>query len=328
MPQISNPTAGDIHVNRPLTNFGQKWMMDQSMFVSGSSMPGLPVSFQSDLYYKFSRADFFRNEAQKRADGAESAGGGFKVSTDNYYTDVWAFHKDVSDRQRANQDSQIKLDESATQFVTLKLMLRKESEFNSTFFAPGIWATNNDTPDWTSASSDPIVDLRAAIQTIQGSTGFRPNRILMSRIAWDIFQDNDAVLDRIIGGATRDTPAMVMRQLIAALFEIDQVSVTESVVNLGVRATDADENEDTKFAVNGAQVLVHYAPMSPSAEEPTSGIVFNWTGFMGATNDGMRIRRYRMAEERAATRIEGDMAFDMKVIAPELGYFLHELDQA
>ena len=322
---VTNPTAGDVHVNAPLTNFSQKYLQQANMFVSLRAMPQLPVAKQSDLYYEFSRADFYRDEAEKRADGAESAGGGFALSTAPYFADVYAFHKDVTDRQRANQDSPVQLDNSATQFVTQKLMLKRESEFLGTFFVPSVWfnggtsASAGTTPGtkWDVATSDPITDIRLGIRTVQGITGFRPNRVLFSRDAWDTFLDNDAVLDRIKGGATVDIPAVVMRRLVAQVLEIDMVEVVDSVVNTAIRGA----TEATAFTGNSQQCLIYYAPLTVSLEEPTAGVAFNWTGLLGNTDNGMRIKRFR-TEPTASDRVEGEMAFDNKVVAPELGYLI------
>lgn len=324
MPIVTNPTAGDVHVNRPLTNFAQKYLQSQDMFIGLDAMPNLPVSKQSDLYYEFSRADFYRDEAQERADGTESAGGGFTLSTSPYFAKVYAFHKDVTDRQRANQDELVNLDQSAAQFVNQKLMIRREALFHTAFIGTGIWTTDvtgDPTPGageflhWDNANSDPIADVRLGIETVHGSTGFRPNRMAIGRQAYNDLLDNAAVLDRIKGGATTEIPAQVMRRLLAALFELETIHVSDSVVNSGVQGAA----ESTAFVASD-EALLYYAPASVGPEEPTAGVQMSWTGFLGATANGMRIKRFRH-EPTASDRIEGEMAFDYKVVAPELGYF-------
>lgn len=312
---VTNPTAGDVHVNRPLTNFSQKWLQDQSMFVGLDVMPNNPVQNQSDLYYEFSRADFFRDEAEERADGTESAGSGFTLSTSPYTARVYAFHKDITDRQRANQDSPVRLERSASQFVMQKLMLLRERLMTSAYFGQSIWATDANASDWDGAG-DPILDIRTGKRVVHGLTGKRPNRLLIARDSYDALLDNAKVLDRIIGGATTQLPALVMRQRLAEILELEQILVLDSVVNSAVRGAA----EDTDFlASDGA--LLYYAPRGVSLDEPTAGMQFSWTGFLGATEAGMRIKRFRM-EQLESDRIEGQMAFDYKVTAPELGYFL------
>lgn len=323
MPIVLNPTAGDVHVNRPLTNFGQKFLMSSDLFVSLTAMPNLPVAKQSDLYYEFSRADFYRDQAEERADGAESAGGGFSLSTNPYFARVYAFHKDVTDRQRANQDDQIRLDNSATQYVTHKLMILRERLFLTTFLnTAGNYGSNTANVNWLPAGSNPITDIRTQKRAIHGATGYRPNKLLLSRSAFDTLLDNDEVLARITGGALPGQPAIVQRQLLAQLFELDAIYVADSVSNT------ANEGLAEATAFQAADnALLYYAPNSVSLEEPTLGTQFSWTGLMGNTDAGMRIKRFRM-EANEADRIEGQMAFDYRLVSAELGYLFTSVSAA
>ncbi len=338
---VMNPTAGDVHVNVPLTNFSQKWLQNANEFIGLNAMPNNPVSKQSDLYYEFSRADFFRDQAEERADGTESKGASFKLSTNPYFARVYALHKDVTDRQRANSDAPVQLENSATQFVTQQLMLRREIKFQETFMpaaaASGIWAQ-----EWTGnltnaaatefgffnlGASDPIIDIRAAITAVHRATGMRPNRIAMGREAWDGLVDNDAVLARVTGGTTPSQPAIVMRALLAQLFEVETISVGGAVVNTGNETDDANINdgEANQFVI-GDNMLIYFAPTSPSLDSPTAGQQFSWTGFLGATAAGQRITRFR-SQKTQADRIEGEMSFDYRVTSPELGLYFHNCVQ-
>lgn len=318
---VTNPTAGDVHVNRPLGNFAQKYLQDSNVFVGTRAMPNLPVAKQSDLYYTFAREDFFRDEAQERADGTESSGSGFSLSTDPYFARVYAHHKDVTDRQRANQDDPVRLEQAASQFVTHKLLIRREVLFNATFFGTSIWGTDTNV-DWTDGASTPIADVRTGIQTVHAATGFRPNKMLIGRTGWDTLLDNDDLLSRITGGANNALPAQVQRQLIAQLFEIDEIFVMDSVSNSAPKGAA----ESTGFIGND-NALLYYAPNTVGLDEPTAGIQFSWTGFFGASDNGMRIRRFR-EEKLQADRIEGEMSFDYRVVAPELGYLFTSVSAA
>ena len=324
MPIVTNPTAGDVHVNMPLTNFSQKFLQDADAFVGMTAFPNLPVAKQSDLYYVFDRADFYRDEAEERADGTESAGGSFDLSTEPYFARVYAFHKDVTDRQRANQDTPVQLDQSATQYVTHKLLIRRERVMQAGLFAGNLWfngtgaATAGEAANWSGAGAnqtDPIVQIRTAIRSVHQITGYRPNKMLIGRQAYDTLLDNDDVLSRITGGSTTAMPAMVMRQLLAALFELEEIYVMDSVYNSAVQGA----TESGTF-IGGDDALVYYAPDSVGLEEPTAAVQFSWTGLLGNTDNGMRIKRFRM-EAMEADRIEGQMSFDYKLTSAALGYF-------
>lgn len=322
---VTNPTAGDVHVNTPLTNFSQKYLLDADMFIASRAFPNAPVSKQSDLYYEFNRGDFYRDEAKERADGTESAGSGFRLSTNPYFARVYAFHKDVTDRQRANQDSPIQLDNSATQFVTHKLLIRRERIFATTYMATGIWGTDNTTEDWSDASSDPIRAIRVGKSTVQKATGYRPNKMVIGREAYDVLLDNDAVLARIVGGANNNLPAQVMKTLLAQLFELEEIFVMDSVFN-SAAATSNPDDETIDF-ISSKDVLLYYAPNTVALNEPTAGIQFSWTGLLGNTANGMRIKRFR-TEPTSSDRVEGEMSFDYKLTGAELGYFFEDVTSA
>lgn len=327
---VTNPVAGDVHVNTPLTNFSQKYLQSMAAFVALAAMPNAPVTKQSDLYYEFDRDDFFRDEAEERADGTESQGSGFNLSTSPYFAKVWAFHKDVTDRQRANADAPVQLDESATQFVMHKLMIRRERLFASRYFATGLWGTDvtgvasGGVPGtsfnrWDTAGGDPIADVRFGARTIQGNTGMRPNRLLLGRASWDALLDNDAVLARISGGADPSRPAIVMRQLIAQLLEVEHIHVFDGIFT----STLEGVTPQVRSFIGGDNALLYYAPTTVSLNEPTAGVQFSWTGLTGAQTNGQRIKRFRM-ENLEADRIEGQMAFDYKLTGAALGFFFSD----
>lgn len=323
---VTNPQAGDVHVNTPLTNFAQKYLQDEAAFIATKAFPNNPVAKQSDLYYVFDKDDFFRDDATERADGTESAGGAFDLSTSPYFARVYAFHKDVTDRQRSNQDGPVQLDQSATQYVTQKLLIRRERIFQNAFFKLGIWttdvlgvasgATAGQFNQWSGTAGDPIKDIRLGKEVIQVRSGVRPNKMIIGRQAYDALLDNDAVLDRISGGATTAMPALVLRQKLAEILELDAIFVMDAIVTTSQKGAATP----VRAFIGIDNALLYYAPDVVGLEEPTAGVQFSWTGLLGSTPSGQRIKRFRM-ESLEADRIEAQMAFDYKLTAPDLGYF-------
>lgn len=318
---VTAPTASDVHVNTPLTNFGQKYLLKQDMFASMQAFPNIPVAKQSDLYYEWDRDDWLRDDMQERADGTESAGGSFDLSTEPYFCRVYAFHKDVTDRQRANQDNQVRLDEGATGFVMQKALIRREKVFANTFFKAGVWATDDSTQNWkTTGGGDPIEAIRDAKRTVHQNTGYRPNKMLFGREAYDALMDNDEVLARIEGGADPNMPAMVRRQLLAQLLELEAIYVMDAIETTSVKGATTP----VRAFIGGAHALLYYAPTVASIEEPTAGQQFSWSGYTGATASGMAVSRFRM-QHLKADRVEAEMAFDYKLTGKDLGYFFQNV---
>lgn len=328
---MPNPTAGDVHVNRPLTQISVAFMQDAGNFVAGKIFPNIPVTAQSDLYYSYDRGEFNRDEMVARADGTESAGGGYTLdSKGNYFATVYSFHKDVSDRQRANADAPLNLDRDATAYVTTKALIKREKIFVQNFFKTGIWNFNRNgvasSPvagtsvlQWNNASSTPIEDIRSAISDMLQSTGFEANSLVLGYQTWAALQDNPDLVERVkfSGGVSNNTPAKISTRAVADLLDLNNIFVMKSIENTAQQGQTA-----TNVFIGGKHALLCYAAPSAGIMTPTAGYTFSWTGYLGAGNQGNRIKMFRM-EALASDRVEIEIAFDQKVISKDLGYFFN-----
>ncbi len=323
MPFIQ-PGRSDVHVNTPLTNISLAFLQTQDAFVADRAFSVVPVAKQSDLYFTYDRGYFFRDQMQKRAPGAESAGSSYAIGTDSYRTDVWALHKDIADQVRSNADVPIQPDREATLFLTHQALVRKEKNWADNFFITGIW-TNEETgvsgapganqfQIWNEAASTPISDVRDGIRTVQASTGRRPNRLILSRAVYDALVDHPDIIGRIDRGQTAGT-ALVLRANIAALFELEEILVMDSI-----ETTSAEGATNVQAFIGGDNALLLYTPPSPGLMIPAAGYTFSWNGFLGAGALGTRIKRMRM-EHLESDRVEIEMAYDHKLVSADLGFF-------
>lgn len=320
------PTPGDVHVNTPLTNISVAYMQNAANFIGTSAFPNIPVQKQSDRYYTFDRGDFNRDEMQERAPGTESVGGGYNVdSTPTYYCRVYAFHKDVHDQMRANADSALQPDREATQFVSQKAMIKREKVWATAYFQSGIWATDitgvaatptgNQELHWNDAASTPIESVRAAKRSVLEATGYEPNKLVLGKPVYDTLLDHPDIIDRLKYGQTAGAPAMANRDKLAQLFEVDEIMVSKAIEN-----TAAEGAAEASSFILGKHALLCYAAPSPGLQTPTAGYTFSWTGYLGASSEGVRVKNFRM-ENLESDRIEIQMAFDCKLVGADLGYF-------
>jgi hypothetical protein len=104
----------------------------------------------------------------------------------------------------------------------------------------------------------------------------------------------------------------------ARYFNIDRVLVLDAISSTGVEGGTSSIN-----FMAGKHALLCYSAPSPGVMQPTAGYTFAWTGFTGAVG-GFRMKKFRM-EPTASDRIEGEVSYDFQIVAPELGYFLHDL---
>jgi hypothetical protein len=309
------PTPGDVHVNRLLSNVSVAFLQDQSEFIADKVFPAVPVKKQSDRYVKYDKAEWFKGKAKIRAAGSESAGGGYTFdNSPNYFCDVYAFHKDVDDDTRANQDEAIDVDSEATEFVTRDLVLKREITWAAKYFITSTWTGSSTAGDitpgtlWSAGGSTPIEDIRTQLRSVKKKTGFRANVVVMGDPVWDVLQDHPDFLERI----KYTQVAIVSSQLLASVLGLANVYIGGAIQNTAIEgATDA-----LTFLFDNDLLCVYAAP-KPGLMTPSGGYTFQWSGRVGGS---MRIKRFRM-EPLASDRIEGEMAYDQKLVAAEMGAF-------
>ena len=312
MPQ---PTSQDVHIDEVQTDIAISYMQRQQAYIATKVFPIVSVSKQSNKYIVWDRNDWFRDEAQKRADSTESAGSGYRFSTDSYFADVWAFHKDVGSQARANADRWINLEQGAIQFVARKLLLRQEIQWFTDFFTTGVWSTDYSVPVvWSDVTSDPIEDIESNIETMVTTTGYRPNTAVFGYRAFRRLKKHPDILSRLSYNGGTAVPAQVTPDMIASILGIDRIFISE-----GLKATNVEGETAAYSMIAGNHFWMGYVAPSPSAEEPSAGYIFAWdyAGYSEViTVDSFEIRKIK------SVRYEGESAWDGKVTAPDLGVFM------
>jgi len=323
---MSQPTKGDVHVNRPLTNISIAYFQDSSAFIADKVFPNIPVEKQSDAYWVIPRDSFNRDEMRVRAPGTESAGSGYDVDPSNtYYAHVRAYHHDIPDPVRANTDSPLSSDREATILCTHKALINREKNWASKYFAASVWGTDvtgvsgspgaGQVKQWNDAASTPIEDIRLYKRTIQEETGFAPNTLVLGQDVLDTLYDHPDIVDRIKYGQTAGGPAVVSVADLQALFKIDRILVGAAINNTAKEGA----TESSAFIMKKGALLCYSAP-TPGIMTPSAGYTFSWTGYLGAGANGMRIKKFRM-EHLESDRVEIQSAYDQKVTAADLGAF-------
>lgn len=323
------PTMQNAHIDRALTNTSVAYMQDANNFIADKVFPIVKVKRQSDVFYIYNKGDFMRDEAQLRGAGSESAGGDYGVeASDPYYCRKHAFHKDVTAEERANYDEPLNADTDATEFVSQKMLIRREMEWASKFFKAGVWATEingaatasaGNVVYWNEATSDPIGDITKASVQMASETGYKPNTLVLSPFVFNALKNHEDILDRI----KYTQKGIVTADLLATLFEVENVYVAWGVVN-----TAAKGATDQVGFIMGKHALLCYSAPAPGLKKPSAGYIFAWTGLEGSGAYGNRIVRLPMDMLGLGTeRIEGEIAFDAKQICKDLGVFFKDIVQ-
>ena len=320
---MAQPTGSDLHVNTPLTNISVAYMQSASEFIADRVFPQVPVSKQADLYYKYDKGNWFRTAAQERAPATESVGTSWTITTDSYGCRVYAVHKDVADQDRARQDSpMLDLDRDATEIVSRDLLILREKKFMEKYWGTSLWGNTDQTGvstgptanqflQFNDANSNPIEVIRARRLALASKTGLKPNKMVVGPDVHNSLLDHPDVIDRI----KYTQRGIVTNELLAALFEVD-----EYLVPMVIENTALEGAADSLAFMYGKGILLAYAAPNPGLMIPSAGYIFGWTGLLGAGSFANTISRFRM-DALKSDRVEGEMAFDIKMVASDLGQY-------
>ena len=319
---MPNPTRSSVHVDRPLTNISVAYARSMG-FVGREVFPAVPVAKKSDSYFVYDKGDWLRAEAEQRAPGTESAGGGFRLTTDTYNANVYAFHKDVDDQTLANADAPLNLRADAARYCTRKIVLQSELDWQAAFFTTGVWGTDRTgvaaTPtgsqflQFNEDGADPIGEVTDSNLDVESATGYHPNFVVAQSRVTRAIKENADVIDRIKYTET----GIVTTDLLAAVFDVDAYFNASAVQN--------SANEGAAASVDyvlGKGLLTGYRAPSPSLLEPSGGYTMVWTGMTGSV-EGFQTKTFRM-EHLEADRVEVQGAWDQKLVAADVGVFFDQ----
>jgi hypothetical protein len=323
---MSQPTPGDVFVSAPLTNISFNYVADQSMAIADRMFPNVPVNIQGGIVWEWDLGYLLRNGMKPRAPNAESAGIGNRLNQKTYACVVEALHHDIPDQRRANETSPISSDREATIQLTQQAWQRREITLKARAFKTGVWTgisdgtgvagtpTTNQIKQWDQAGSDPTNDVTTLSTNLQLATGIRPNSIAFGQQVWDKLKTNAAIIDRLKFFGTPGNPTVVTLEAVAALFGLKQILVS-SVVQ--ATSNEGAATLTTGFVV-GKEFVLFYVPDAPGLDTPSAGYTFSWTGYLGASALGSRMKKFRM-EPNSADRVEIEQAYDQNPMAPALG---------
>ena len=311
-----------LHIDGPLTDVSTAYIQSQTNYVAGKVFPQVNVQKQSDVYFVYDKADFLRVEAKPRAPGSRVAQAGYKVSNSPYYAKVVGLGKAISDQDMANTDAPQNLEADAAKYLSQQLLLKKDLDFLSTYFKTGVWTDATPSTKWGTAGTDPIVDITTQIEVISARTGIASQdmTVTIAADAWAKMKNHPAVLERVKYSGSNLVPAKASTQAVASALEVKEVIVTRAVYNSAVEGATGSFG----YMATANALLITYAPSEASLLTPSAGYLFNWSGLLGSGSAGIRMSKY-WEDNTRSWQIEGEMAYDMKVVSTDCGVFMHTL---
>jgi hypothetical protein len=329
-------TPSSVHIDQPLSNLTLAYVQEQSTFIADKVFPTVGVQRQSDKYYIYDRASMNRSGDVKRlAPRTEVNRIGMAISNSSYFADVYGLGMDFDEQTLANEDAMLEIRSAGAETLTNRLLIHREKAFADTFFKTGVWTTEvagaasgAGTPvywnDYT--NSTPISDVTAGARGMQlVSGGFKPNTMVVGKEVRDILVNHPDILARLNGGSTINNPALITDGKLAEIFGMENFLVMEAVEN-----TAAEGLAESSAFIGGKNALLVHTPRSSGLMTPAAGLTFAWNNIPSVNNLGVTVESYSddaLKRQQVAEHIQVKMAYDMKVVGADLGYFFNAIVQ-
>jgi len=320
-------TPSAVHIDQPLSNLTLAYVQEQTNFVADKVFPVVGVQRQSDKYYLYDRANMNRSgDVKKLAPRTEVNRIGMAISNAAYYADVYGIGMDFDEQTLANEDAMLEVRAAGAQTLINRVLIEREEQFASSFFSAGVWTTDvtpaNLWSDYT--NSTPISDVTAGRRTMQlKSGGFKPNTMVIGKEVRDVLINHPDILARLNGGATVTNTALITDAKLAEIFEVENLYVMEAVKNGAVEGL-----AEANAFIGGKNALLVHTPSTAGLMTPAAGLTFAWNNIPSVNNLGITVESFSddaLKRQQVAEHIQVKMAYDMKVVGADLGYFFEDV---
>lgn len=308
------PIGRDAHHDVPLSNLAIKAFQGADAYIAQQLFPIVPVGKQSDKYYVLDKASWLRIGTSFRAPKTSPRRVTFRVSSDGYFADNYAFAGENALEDLANADVAIRLRNNTTQVVTDMLLRDYENRVANTVTSGtnlGSYVSLSGTAKWTDyTNSDPISDITTACAFIRQNTGLTPNTGVIDEDTIAVLRRHPAILDLYKYTAGGQATMDQLR---------DVLNVQNLLVGKGIK-NNALENATASITnIWGNNVILCHVQPGTTLETATFGLTFRWSppGIPG----NMQAFRYNDPDPGKKTEVvEVGMYQDEKIVASDLSY--------
>jgi hypothetical protein len=311
---MSKITVRDVHVDAVLTNFAIGY--HPFGMVAENIIKPMKVNKESDKYYVWDRPSAFRVKSDGlmslRADKTEAKVVDFGLSTSTYQAEEYALKILISDREKDNSDSVLKLRESKLRRLQDLLMLEQEIRVSTLLTTSANWDSGHyDTPDvkWDAGSSVVIEkNIDDAKEVVRKAIGVEPNTIIIPAAVAKVMKRDSTIRDLV---KYTHADLLVNGDLPRRLFNMNVV-----IPGAVYTATAEGATSITYVDVWSDYVVLLYLPSETTMDSPDSVKIFR--------SKEWEVRSWRVEEKRSEA-IEVSVIQDEVLASNISGYLLTDV---
>ena len=327
----SQIAKGVFRPHTALTRMAQAYYQNASNYFAKAIFPICRVPLSSDIYYRFSKEDLLRDNWKRKPAYGSVNPAVVSEDTDTYRCVVDQMQMGIdqirqTDLERRQGPAIADPRAQRTKVMAEQANIHQDRLFANTFFRAGAWNNEWEGVDDTNVSgkqfikfsngnSSPIKFIADRRLEMHKETGRMPNKLALGANVFNDLRQHEEILERVKYSGSTANPASVTKNVLAQLFEVDELVVMMSIQNKAAQGAEADMS----FIGDPNAMLLAYATSTPSVEEPSAGYIFTWD--MLGDGNYMPIFHYPGANGTHSEYVEGLMAYDMRKTADDLAMF-------
>jgi hypothetical protein len=285
--------VGSVHVDQLLSNLAVLYRPQLGGMIADQVCPILPVQHESDIYPVFNQGDFYGTDTEDLvADRAEPLEVEFGHTTAQYKCERRELAWTISDRERGNADSQLRLEQNKQAGTLARLYLRREARvatlLKKTSNGGALTSGNAAAADWGTAGTTSIEsDIITGIEAVRQAIGVAPNTMVIPFHVAIRMTQNAQIRDWLKYNVFQPgvNPLSDQLPLLPNVFFGCKVLVPAMIQNTAAEGATASYSD-----VWGDEVRLLYVTSGPSIDTPSVAYTFQ--------SEPLQTRRQRQETRR------------------------------
>jgi len=308
----------------PLTKASLAYMNKVEDFIWFKVAPKVMVKSKSGKIYDYGK------DALRIVDTAKATNGRYNKmnltvsKTDHFYLNKYGLTGDVLEDDVEEAEAPINAEQDTSEVILHKLLLDGEKKIADSLRSTSVITQNvtltgtSKWSDYTNGVSDPVDDIRTAVDTVRAATGLVPNTLILGYAAMETLKFHPN-MKAYFPGAAQITGDM-LKSAIGRLFNIKNLIVGSAVytdTNLGA----ADE---ALTDVWGDDVIVAYIEQKPKLKSQTLCATYMRKTAVQTLKLGAKDIGERAATEEVYSMIIQKTEYDQVVVNKNCGYLIKD----
>lgn len=233
---------GLFHVNEALSQFAQGYAQDADSFIASQVAPVVNVDNKSDVYY-VGKTEHLQLHDTTRAPGSLFPQIEWEVSEDAYTCKSYGVEVASPWEMAKNADAAIDVEQENVTLGVDALMLNAEYRVAAAATSTSNFTHQDATDEWNAKTSgvslsDPYDDVEYSKSLVVAQCGHLPNTLYMNYVAYRALINNTFIKDRI-KYTEAGRAAVITPQLLALVFDVDQILVGKAIYDTSVPGSGA-----------------------------------------------------------------------------------------